>query len=99
VQRHAQKSYRFILPLMHTWVWHGTGSFPIDQQGTRAAEHASRRSANLLRDTDNTIGSRKKTIGSFVLTYAKINNLADRNPPGLFDVLGRMYHAGVRFTF
>jgi hypothetical protein len=40
------------------------------------------------------------------MAYAKINNVADRNPPsapvpntGLFDVLGRMYHAGLRFTF
>ena len=41
-----------------------------------------------------------------IMAYAKINNVADRNPPqapvpntGLFDVLGRMYHAGVRVTF
>lgn len=45
-------------------------------------------------------------VSDKILAYAKINNLADRNPPsapvpntGLFDVLGRMYHAGVRFTF
>ena len=47
-----------------------------------------------------------------VMAYFKINNLADRNAPtapgpnvgyglnpSLFDVLGRMYRGGVRFTF
>jgi outer membrane receptor protein involved in Fe transport len=49
--------------------------------------------------------------GSFKIThkieaYAKVDNLFDRDPvlglfanPSLYDMVGRMYRAGVRFNF
>ncbi|WP_371765464.1 hypothetical protein [Massilia sp.] len=46
-------------------------------------------------------------VSENVMAYAKIDNVANRNAPtsgnginpSLYDLFGRMYRAGVRFTF
>ena len=46
-------------------------------------------------------------VSNNVMAYAKIDNVANHNPPSsgygfnpyLYDLLGRMYRAGLRFTF